>query len=153
VGKRRRHPIFRERLRGLAAAKALTRGDLVARGFGKAAVHMWWYGWNRPDTDSLVRLAGLLEVNVEYLAEAPSPPGLTPRDVVIRESLRRFLELEPALSREERALFETLNDSPVAQTSVAGWRSLRNDVVRPSMKAAREQDRSMARMTRPRRDG
>ena len=153
MGERRRHPIFRDRLRGLVASKALTKGELVALGFGKSAVHSWWYGWSLPRTHSLVRLAAFLEVSVEYLAEAPAPPGLTPRDVAIRESLRRFLEQEPGLSREERALFEALRDSRFAQTTAAGWHNLRTDVVHSSMQVAREQDRSMARMTRPPRGG
>ena len=83
-----------ERISDLRKEKNMSQSDLARHlGVSRQAVSKWENDTSSPDTINLIRLADLLETEIEYLATGNKPVYLPPPVVVnVSEKVDRIIE-------------------------------------------------------------
>jgi transcriptional regulator with XRE-family HTH domain len=111
-----------EKLRTLCAEHRLKPADL-ARALGgvpKSTMSNWWNGVNKPDLETALKMARILNVPLDFLADDslddPPPPGLSEDERYLLKTVRSLrIELEYAIQGLHAAAME--QKGQVAKTS------------------------------------
>lgn len=103
-----------ERITALRKERSISQAELASRlGVSRQAVSKWEMGASAPDTAKLIRLAEILDTDVEYLAIGTSPE---PKSVVL--NVVETVEREKVVVRE---VIRHVKRKPVKKNPIDYW--------------------------------
>ncbi len=113
-----------ERISSLRKQKNISQIQLAAAlDISRQAVSKWETDQSAPDTKNLIRLADLLDTDLEYLSsgrKSPSPPLSPPRVIRVVEQVEKPVEVEKIIEKviEKPVLVEKIVEIPVEKQVV-----------------------------------